>query len=348
MAPVRNARVVYASIPEHFPEPGKHIIYDDSQTIDLDNVPLNGGVLVKVLVFSNDPYLRERMRDPSDTSVSFVAPFQLNEPIENYSVGRVVRSESPEFKKGDYVYGALKCQEYVVVDPKVAMRTKQFMRLEVHPDIPLSVYVGACGMPGQTAYFGWREFADPQPGDVVFVTTAAGPVGSFVVQLAKASGLKVIASTGSEKKVEFVRSLGADVVFNYKTANTEDVLKKEGPINIFWDNVGGEVLGYALANAASRAKFIECGQMSGYNTGYPAIRNVEQIFVRGLKVYGFLAYNHTYYKPDFYREIPPKVARGEIKYREDIKHGLDKLPEAIFELQKGENEGKSVIIVAEA
>lgn len=125
-------------------------------------------------------------------------------------------------------------------------------------------------MPGKTADFGWKELSLAKKGEVAFVTAGAGPVGQLVIQLAKLDGLKVIASAGSDEKVEYLKTLGADVAFNYKTSKTAEVLDKEGPINVYWDNVGGETLEAAIDHAAVGARFIECGMISGYNnTGEP-------------------------------------------------------------------------------
>lgn len=145
-------------------------------------------------------------------------------------------------------------------------------------------------MPGKTADFGWREFSTAKEGDIAFVTAGAGPVGQLVIQLAKLEGLKVIASAGSDEKVEYLKTLGADVAFNYKTNKTTDVLAKEGPIDVFWDNVGGETLEAAIENAAVGARFIECGMISVYNaTGEPYNVKVEIYFPIFLR----LAYSHS-------------------------------------------------------
>jgi len=220
--------------------------------------------------------------------------------------------------------------------------------LKNEENLPWAAYVGVIGMPGQTAWVGWKEYAAPQKGDVVFVTTGAGPVGSFVIQLAKLDGLKVIASAGSDEKVEFIKSIGADVAFNYKTTSTWDVLKKEGPINIYWDNVGGETLDAALFNAAKGARFLECGMISQYNSAPYALQNLMHIVRSELHLHGFVVGTHLpKYREEFYREVPAKIARGEIKYIEDAKKGLEWAGHAILDVQQGKNHGKSVVIVAE-
>ncbi|EMD34313.1 hypothetical protein CERSUDRAFT_117192 [Gelatoporia subvermispora B] len=342
MTPVRNGRHLYNEVPTGFPEPGKTTIQDDSQTIELENVPLNGGILVKTLVVSIDPYMRGRMRDPSVKSYS--PPYVIGEPLNNFGVGKVLRSETPKFKSGDHIYGILLFQEYNVVKDLA-----EFRLLENKEGLPWTVYVGVCGMPGQTAYYAWKEWSAAQKGEVAFVTAAAGPVGATVVQLAKADGCKVIASAGSDEKVAFVSSLGADAAFNYKTTNTSKVLQMEGPINIYWDNVGGETLEAAIEAAQPVSRFIECGMISQYNTKTPyPVKNITSIVSKQLRIYGFLVFSmHGKYREQFYAEMPRRVASGEIKYQEDIVRGLDKVGEAILDVQTGRNKGKKVIIVAD-
>jgi len=202
--------------------------------------------------------------------------------------------------------------------------------------------------PGQTAYYGWKEFAHPKPGDTVFVTAASGPVESTVVQLAKAAGLKVIASAGTNEKVAFVKSIGADVSFNYKTQKMSDVLEKEGPINIYWDNVGGEALEAALDAAAPGAHFVECGMISDLGPQPHHIKNLLMIIGKQLQISGFVVSGlHSKYMEECYREVLQMVARGEIKYLEDVTPGLENATQALVNVLTGKNVGKSVILVGE-
>ncbi|KII94949.1 hypothetical protein PLICRDRAFT_33778 [Plicaturopsis crispa FD-325 SS-3] len=344
MSPVTNGRHLFNKVPTGYPEPGVTTIYDASQTIDLENVPIEGGVLVKTLVLSLDPYMRGKMRAPEIKSYS--PAFTLGEPLANYGVGVVLRSESSLLKKGDHVYGFFPFVEYFV--EKDASKLKL---LENKEKLPWSVYVGAAGMPGQTAYCAWKEYAKPQKGDVAFVTTGAGAVGSLVIQLAKLDGLKVIASAGSDEKVEFMKSIGADIAFNYKTTNTLEVLQKEGPINVYWDNVGGETLEAAFEGAATGARFIECGMISQYNVagrqGY-APKNLFYIITKSLALNGFIVGNLlSKYAKDFYAEVPAKIAKGELKYTEEVTKGLENVGEAFLAIQNGTSTAKAVIQVAE-
>ncbi|KAF9470780.1 NAD(P)-binding protein, partial [Pholiota conissans] len=260
MAPIINGRILFNSVPTGFPEPGKTTIYDTTQTIDLESIALDGGVLIKVLELSVDPYMRGRMRDPSVKS--YAPAFVIGEPTYGFGVGVVVRSENPAFKTNDHVYGILEHQHYII--------KKDVSRIKVitNPNnLPWSTFIGVLGMPGRTAFMAWKEFSKAKPGETVFVSTGAGPVGSLVIQLAKKDGLKVIGSAGSEEKVQFMKEIGADVAFNYKTTKTAEVLEKEGPIDVYWDNVGGATLDAALEAASKGARFIECGMISTYNTG---------------------------------------------------------------------------------
>ncbi|KAH9937950.1 hypothetical protein B0H21DRAFT_825394 [Amylocystis lapponica] len=342
MAPVINARHLFNQIPDGFPEPGKTTVHDTSETIDLENVPLHGGFLLKTLALSIDPYMRGRMRESHIKS--YAEAYLLGQPLKNFGVGVVLRSEHSSVKAGDHIYGEFPFQQYWISKGPIPLQRI----LPTEQNLPWSVYLGVLGMPGQTAYNGWHEYSLAKKGDVVFVTTAAGPVGATVVQLAKAEGLKVIASAGSDEKVAFVKSLGADVVFNYKTTDTHEILQREGPINVFWDNVGGPSLEAAIAAAAPHARFIECGMISAYNGGQPyAINNLSSIFAKELKLSGFLVLTlQDKYVERFYAEMPARVARGEIKYIEDVTEGLENAGKAILDVQTGRNKGKSIVLVA--
>ncbi|KAJ7082168.1 hypothetical protein C8R43DRAFT_1052451 [Mycena crocata] len=339
MAPIQNSRVIFNAVPESYPIPGTTTVYDTTQTIDLEKVALNGGFLIKTLMLSIDPYLRGLMSAKDANS------FQLGSTLSGFGIGVVLRSERPDVEVGKYVYGfTIAHQEYAVI-PELGY-TLQI--LEKHPDLPWSVYLGAAGLPGQTAYMAWKEFANAKAGEVAFVTTGAGSVGSMVIQIAKQAGLKVIASAGSEEKVKFMQSLGADVAFNYKTTDSRAVLKKEGPIDVFWDNVGGEVLDAALEFAAQQARFLECGMISGYNTGQQGIKNLYEVIGKGVHIHGLQIFPlQAKYAKEFYATIPPKLASGELKYTEEITTGLDKVGDVILRVQKGENTAKAVVIVAE-
>ncbi|KAI0750202.1 NAD(P)-binding protein [Daedaleopsis nitida] len=342
MAPVINGRVLYNGIPSGFPIPGKTTIYDESETIDLENELLHGGILVKILDLSIDPYMRHKMQ--KHNPLDYFPMFEVGEPLTNFGVGIVLRSENAAFKTGDHVTSIFPFQEYVIVRD-----TQQIRVLDNKENIPLSAYLGVCGMPGQTAHHAWLEFSHAKKGDVAFVTAASGAVGAVVVQLAKSHGLKVIASAGSDEKVDFVRSIGADVAFNYKTTNTNDVLAKEGPINVYWDNVGGEPLEAALEYAAQGAHFIICGHISNYNTTEPYnVKNMQNLIWRQVTLHGFLVTElWAKYLEDFYKTMPALVASGDMKYMEHRVKGLENAGQALLDVMNGRNIGKMVVVVAD-
>ncbi|KAJ7710445.1 hypothetical protein B0H17DRAFT_1027083 [Mycena rosella] len=341
MTHITNARLLFNSVPKDYPVPGETTVYDTTETIDLESQSLNGGFLVKTLVLSIDPYMRGRMRGPD--ADSYIPAFALGKPITGFGIGVVLRSENTAVPVGAHIYGLDFCHQEYFVLPDIS----GFKFLERDPGLPWSVYVGAAGMPGQTAYAGWKEYAHAKPGETAFITTGAGPVGSMVVQLAKRDGLKVIASAGSDEKVKFMRDIGADVAFNYKTTNTAEVLAREGPIDIYWDNVGGDVLDAALDHAAVYARFLECGMISGYNTGHQGIKNLHQVYTKSLTISGVAILRLAQYDAEFFAEVPRALVSGILKYLEDVSYGLDSVGDALLAVQTGANKGKAVVVVAE-
>jgi len=185
-------------------------------------------------------------------------------------------------------------------------------------------------------------------GGTIFISTAAGSVGSFVVQLAKKAGLKVIGSTGSDEKVAFLKSLGVDITINYKTDDLASILAKEGPIDIYWDNVGGDHLNIALENMAFGGIVVICGLASGYNSGegHLPVKDISRVLFKGLSVYGHLTMQYeTVYAEEFYEKIPWLIANGSIQQREQLYRGLEKAPQALHDLLKGDNTGKVVVVL---
>ncbi|KAJ6587548.1 hypothetical protein DFH09DRAFT_1141325, partial [Mycena vulgaris] len=248
-----------------------------------------------------------------------------------FGIGVVLRSENPDVVVGKYIYGLkIPHQEYSIL-----LTMEGFTFIEKHPKLPLTVYAGSAGMAGKTAYMAWKELAKAKKGETAFVTTGAGESILqllMVIQLAKRDGLRVIASAGSDEKVAFMKEVGADVAFNYKTTNISEVLAREGPINVYWDNVGGETLDAALEHAALYARFV----------------NIDQIFAKSLSLNGFLTFRlEQKYDAEFYATIPSALASGEIKYREDVTRGLETVGDSILRVQQGKNKGKAVVIVAD-
>ncbi|CAE7180927.1 unnamed protein product [Rhizoctonia solani] len=285
------------------------------------------------------------MRDASKKSYS--SAFTLGKPISGFSVSRVLRSEKEGVKEGDniYVYETA-FQEYNVLSAQHPV-----MVIDNKENLPLSLYVGVLGMPGKTAYYALDVIGQPKQGETIYVSTGAGPVGATVSQICKSLGLKVIASAGSDDKVEFLKSIGVDVAFNYKKDKIADVLEKEGPIDIYWDNVGGESLDAALEACKDRARIICCGAISAYNGVPTPIKNWTYFLTKRLTIRGFVVgeLEAQVGQPKvFYEKMVPLVANGQIKWNEHVFEGLDKAGDAILAVQKGDNTAKTVVKVADA
>lgn len=344
MAPVRNTRVLFNSIPEGYPIPGETLVVDHSQEIDLDRVTLDAGqVLVKTLALSIDPFLRKLMAEPGKAAID--KSYELGKPIYNHGIVKVIRSENSKYPVGAHLKGRPEFVEYSILSGG------QLPRWRILPEatgIPWSVYVGVAGMPGQTAYYGWKEIVHAKPGETIYVSTAGGPVGSVVVQLAKADGLKVIASAGSEDKLAFLRDIGADVVFNYKTRAVADVLKEHGPIDIYWDHVGGSTIDAAINNMNTFGRIAKIGSISSYNKPPEPVYNTEDILWKRITMRGLLVDDYVeHYEDEFYTSIPPMISQGKIKYRETVVHSLDDAPQLMLDVMKGNNPGKAVVVLAE-
>ncbi|KAH7337546.1 NAD-P-binding protein [Rhizoctonia solani] len=346
MSPTNNSAAIFNSIPQEYPVLNETIVYRSS-IIDLVEVPLFGGTLVKTVYLSIDPYLRGRMREVS--SQPYVNEFTIGKPISNFGIGKVIRSEKDGVYPDDFVYvQELPFQEYNVLLPEHPLRV-----IKEEPGIPLSAYVGVLGMPGQTAFYGLELVGKPVAGETIFVSSGASAVGSLVIQLAKAKGLKVISSVGSDDKVNFLGDIGADIAFNYKKENIADVLAKEGPIDIYWDNVGGSTLEAALDSCKVDARVVVCGAMSQYNAPEPyAIKNAIHILFKRLKVEGFFVisgeqqYEGRLNDPTkFLNALVPLIQSGQIKWSEQVYKGIESVGEGIVAVQTGVNTAKVVIEV---
>lgn len=343
MAPIPNPQVIFAKVPVDYPVPGETLKYDpDSETIDLDATPLNGGALVKILYLSIDPYMRSLLRE--------YGGWKLGQPGNGRGVVLVLRSETPKYKVGTYLFARVDWRAYHIL-PESA--SNQSTVLDESFGIPLSAYLGVAGMPGQTAFYSLRAFAKWKKGETLFVSSAAGGVGSLVVQLAKLAGLKVIGSAGDAQKIRFLKDeLDADVAFNYKTESVWDVLKEHGPVDIYFDNVGGETLDAALLNAAQGGRIIFCGYASEYNRGGKepyGVKNLVQGVSKSLSMNGFNVGDLVAEAgPEpFVKEVLPLLRDGKIKFQEDKTYGLQHAPEALLGVLTGKNHGKAIVVVAE-
>ena len=295
--------------------------------------PGAGEVLVRNVFVSVDPYMRSRMSGIR----TYVGPYEVGDPIDGGAVGRVVASNDAGFAEGDWVLSAL-----VWRDGGIAA-AKQLRKLD--PDLaPPSTALGVLGMPGLTAWVGLVDIGAVKQGEVMYVSGAAGAVGSAAAQIGKLKGLRVIGSAGSPEKVEWLRSLGIEA-FDYRETPAKEALA-DG-IDVYFDNVGGSHLEAALFALRPFGRVVACGAISRYNDERPepGPRNLGLVVTKRLRVQGFIVIDHGDRYPPFFAEVGPWVRGGEISYRETIVDGLERLPSAFAGLFRGENVGKMLVRV---
>jgi len=300
--------------------------------------PGPGQVLVRNLMMSIDPYMRGRMNDRK----SYTPPFQLGEPLEGAAVGEVVASGADEFKPGDTVLHNHGWREYALVKARHATKVDASLA-------PLSAFLGVLGMPGLTAYAGLFVTAEFKPGDIVFVSSAAGAVGQVAGQLAKLNGAaRVIGSAGSPDKVEYlIDELGFDAAFDYHDGPVRDLLKAAAPegVDVYFDNVGGDHLEAAIGAMRLHGRITVCGMISVYNATEPtpAPRNLAMVIGKRLTLRGMLVSDHFGLEQKFLGEVAPLVADGRIKHRETVFEGLRNAPEAFLAMLRGDGVGKNLV-----
>lgn len=299
--------------------------------------PGAGQVLVRNLWMSVDPYMRGRMYDRE----SYVPPFQIGEALQGGAVGEVVASGDPAFKPGDLVESMFGWREGVLAPAGALQKLPA-------SNVPPQSYLGVLGMPGMTAYTGFLNIGEPKPGETVFVSGAAGAVGSLVAQIAKIKGCAVVGSVGSDDKAAWLKSAGVDQVVNYKTCgDLLSAVRAAAPkgIDIYFDNVGGEHLEVALELARPFARFAECGMISQYNNTEPTPgpRNLIYVVGKSLRIQGFIVSNYYGQRAQFLADMTQWIADGKIKWEETVAHGVEQAPQAFLNLFTGANTGKMLV-----
>jgi NADPH-dependent curcumin reductase len=324
---VENQRVVLASRPQGWVTP-------DNFRLEKSSVPspAEGEVLVKNLWLSLDPYMRGRM---SETK-SYVKGVDIGEVMVGQTVGEVIESKNPGLKPGDKVLTQLGWQLYGT--------TKEAMKVD-GARAPLSYYLGMLGMPGLTAYFGLKELGQPKAGETVVVSAASGAVGSVVGQLARLWGCRAIGIAGGAEKCAYVKNeLGFDDCLDYKAGNLRDHLRD---IDIYFDNVGGEILDTALARMKLFGRIIVCGTISDYNATDPyRVRNWRAILVNRLQVRGMIVFDWKERYGEALKALGGYYAAGKLKTRESVVEGLASAPQGLIALLKGGNFGKQLVKLA--
>jgi len=314
-----------------------------AENFELAETPLPepgpGEVLVRNSYVSVDPYMRGRMRDAK----SYVPPFQVGEVLQGGAVGQVVASNGADLEEGAWVQSMDGWREHYTsagqgllpVDPEVA---------------PVSTALGVLGMPGLTAWYGLTQIGKPERDETVFVSAAAGAVGSVVGQLARLRGARAVGSAGSPEKVALLTGeLGFDAAFNYKTEDLNAALREHCPngIDVYFDNVGGDQLEAALNRLNTFARVPLCGMVSAYNLEQPAPgpRNLASLLVNRATITGFIVTDHYDRFGEFIEEVGGHVRSGELGYRETVVDGIENMPQAFIGLMEGQNTGKMLVRV---
>jgi len=305
-------------------------------TVDLP-APAAGEVQVKNLWMTVDPYMRGRMNDAK----SYVPPFQLGKALEGGAVGEVTASGDGGFKPGDLVQSNFGWREGFNAP------AAQVQKLDTN-GLPAQAFLGAAGMPGLTAYVGLLKIAALKEGDVVFVSGAAGAVGSMVAQIAKAKGHTVIGSAGGPEKIAFLKEIGVDHTIDYKAEkDLTAALLRAAPdgIDVYFDNVGGDHLVAALNAARPFGRFALCGAISMYNATElpPGPPNLMLMVGKQLRMEGFIVSSSWDMMPAFHRDLSAWVKEGKVKWKETVFEGIEKAPDAFVGLFKGENLGKMLV-----
>jgi NADPH-dependent curcumin reductase CurA len=299
--------------------------------------PQGNEVLVRMLYISVDPYLRGRMRDRK----SYIAPFEVGQVIKSSAVGEVVESTSPKFQPGDVVSGNFGWRLYDIANADALMK--------VVPGVSPTTALGVLGPTGLTAYFGLLDIGQPKEGETVFVSGAAGAVGIVVCQIAKLKGCRVVGTAGSDEKCDYLRrELGVDVAINYKTAgNMVDALKEACPkgIDVYFDNVGGEISEAVLPLITKGARLVICGQISIYNSDKPPIGLQPQpyLLVNSATMKGFIVTNYINRFGEGMAQLAQWFTSGQLKHAETIVEGFENTPHAFIGLFSGENLGKQIV-----
>ncbi len=298
----------------------------------------DGQVRVRNLFMSVDPYMRGRMNDVT----SYVPPFRLGEPLEGGAIGSVIESRSPDLVKGDIVLHALGWREEAVLPAANAQKVSPVEGL------PPSAYLGVLGMPALTAYVGLLDIALLNHGDVVFVSGAAGAVGSMAGQIAKLKGAaRVVGSAGADEKVSWLREIGFDAAFNYKAASVLSQLRDAAPhgVDVYFDNVGADHLDAALVALKPHGRVAMSGAIAHYNATEPppGPTNVGLIITKRLTLRGFIVSDHQHRLPDMIADVSTWLREGRLTHAETVVGGLENAPAALIDVLRGANTGKMIV-----
>ena len=326
-------QIVLASRPSGWPTAANFALTETDRPALAD-----GQIRVRNLFMSVDPYMRGRMNDVK----SYVPPFRLGEPLEGGAIGTVIESRSPDLNAGDMVLHMLGWRDEAVLP------ARQARKVTVTKGLSPSAYLGVLGMTTLTAYVGLLDIAVFQPGETVFVSGAAGAVGSMAGQIAKLKGAaRVIGSAGSEDKVRWLREIGFDAAFNYRAASVVEQLRETAPggIDVYFDNVGADHLDAALVLLNDHGRVAMSGAIAHYNATEPPVgpSNLGLVITKRLTLRGFIVADHQHRLPDMIADVSGWLREGRLVHAETVVDGLDHAPDAFINLLRGANTGKMIV-----
>ena len=306
--------------------------------------PGPGGVLVKTLSLSLDPAMRGWMNEGK----SYIPPVELDAVMRAGGIGKVIASQNPAFAVGDYVNAGLDVQEYCLIQEAQIKRSGMF---KIDARMGLTTWLNVLGMPGMTGYFGLMDVGQPKAGETVVVSGAAGAVGQTVGQIAKLKGCRVVGIAGGKAKCDWVvNELGFDACIDYKAGDVKAGLKAHCPkgVDIYFDNVGGDILDAVLTRITRGARIIICGAISQYNNTTPVKgpANYLSLLVNRARMEGIVVFDYADRYPVAIAEMAGYLKEGKMKSKEDVVEGLENFPETLLKLFNGENFGKLVLQVA--
>ncbi len=318
-------------VPEGNPEISDFELKEEKIEINNEN-----NILVKNEWFSVDPYMRARMTERKN----YKPPFILNKPMDGSAIGKVIESKDSSFSIGEIVKSEFGWRDNFITSGKNLTKINPI-------NVPIQTYLGPLGFTGHTAYIGLFRIGDLKENQTILVSSAAGSVGSTVCQIAKIKGCRVIASTGSDEKVSWLKNeLGVDEAFNYKKIDNLVLhLKSLSPegYDLYFDNVGGEFLESAIFRMKNFGKIVICGRISQMNSPNQPIKNMAHVLVKRLTIRGFLIFDHFADKDDFEKDMQEWILNNKIKWKETIIEGIENSPKAFLDLLAGKNIGKMLV-----
>ena len=306
-----------------------------SKEISINN---EKNILVSNSWISVDPYMRARMTERKN----YKPPFKIGEEMEGYAIGKVEISNDKSFNVGDLVFSSQGMRDNFVCSADKLKKLKAI-------DMPIQSYLGPLGMTGHTAYIGLLKHGELKAGQTVLVSSAGGSVGSTVCQIAKNLGCKVIASTGSDEKVDWLKNeLKVDYAFNYKKVENLVLHFKEvcpDGFDLYFDNVGGDFLESAIFQMKNFGRIVVCGRISQMNVTTPGsgIKNMAHVLVKRLTIKGFLIFDHENEREPFETDMLKWLSEGKVKFKETIYTGIESAPKSFIDLLKGKNTGKMLV-----